>query len=64
MPRANIDVAWVKRNGFQEAEAFAGVAGEGHKATEFRSAEKWRIYQRKARKGNPQETGNWGYLYA
>ena len=48
LPKANTVVAWVKCNGFQKAEAFAGIAGKGHRSAEFHSPEEWPAYQLKA----------------
>ena len=45
MARANTIVAWVKRNGFQKADAFACITSEGYRAARFRSAEERRIYK-------------------
>ena len=37
MSRVNTVIAWIKCNGIQKAEAFAGITSKGHGATEFYS---------------------------
>jgi len=46
--RANTVIAWAKREGFQNAEAFAGIAGEGYGITESHSPQEPRVHQLKA----------------